>query len=392
MKPGKFRRFFCHKKVDLMALFCYNFFAKKSDLCGRLSEAYTNNIKIVYPTYFENFTCKASACRHVCCNGWRVSLSNSEYLRLSRLNCSKELRKKIDSALIIYERPEPDRYAYLASNENGSCLLLDLDGLCSLQRECGADVIASVCRMYPRTVHVGGAAEPVCSGSCEAVIEHLIADTSPIEFRMTYREVESTPPSIHSNEDQIRLRIKCIEEIQNSAEDITSRVLALGRSLLGDEPPLMTHDHAAYLTAAYDLIHNLSPFAPALAEWGEEALRILGVTDRNAINDEVCNRFEKFQHRIKSNIPEIDTYFGKIFANHMYYEQFPYTVDCRNTREAYVSFCATFVLVTFISVCCFDCDRPIESFVDSVAAVFRTVEHSAFYKNANIVLKAEGDV
>lgn len=280
----------------------------------------------------------------------------------------------------------------MASGDEGNCLLLDSDGLCSLQRECGADILASVCRMYPRAVHVGGAAETVCSGSCEAVIEHLISDISPIEFRIVEREIESTPPAARSSKAQIDLRIKCIEEIQNSKEDITSRVLSLGRRLLGDEPPLMTHDHLAYLTAAYDLIHNLSPFAPSLAEWGGEALRVLGVERREEINSDICERFEALQRRLKNDITQIDTYFGKIFANHIYYEQFPYTVDCRNMREAYVAFCATFVLVTFISVCCHDPDHPIESFVDSVAATFRTVEHSAFYKNANIVLKAEGDL
>jgi len=328
----------------------------------------------------------------VCCRGWHISLSYAEYCRLLGLDCSLPLRRKLDAALKIYDKPENDRYAYLAEGSDGFCNLLDSDGLCSLQRECGAGALSSVCRMYPRAVHVGCAAETVCTNSCEAVLERLLSDTQPIEFKIVDREVKSTVPMGDQSEEQIGLRIRCIDEIQNPDKDIVSRVLSVGRMLLGDAPTLMMHDLGSYITAAYDLISGLSPCAPALAEQGGAALDVLGITSRDDIDCEACERFCVLQRKIKSDIPEIHVYFGKIFANHMYYEQFPYTSECRGLREAYIAFCATFVLVTFIAVCCYDGGRARDAFVDAVATVFRTVEHSAFYKNANIVLRADGDL
>ena len=302
------------------------------------------------------------------------------------------MRRLLDTALVRYDEPTPERYAYMASNSSGNCVLLDADGLCALQRECGAEAISSACRMYPRAVHIGAAAEPVCSGSCEAVIERLIEDTEPLSFSVVEKEITSDVPSETQGSRQIELRIKCIEVIQNQNEDMISRILELGRLLLGCEPPFMMHDPIAYLRAAYDLISKLSASSPVLAEWGCAALDVLGVTGHEDIMQVTYDHFSSLMRQMKNDIPQINTYFGKIFANHMYYEQFPYTEGCRNVREAYVALCAAFVLVTFISVCCYDSNRKTESFVDAVSFVFRTLEHSAFYKNANIVLKAGGNL
>lgn len=317
-------------------------------------------------------------------------MSYAEYCRLLGLDCSPELRRKLDSALKVYDSPEPERYAYMSTDDEGKCMLLDGDGLCSLQRECGAAVLSGVCRMYPRAVHIGAAAEPVCSGSCEAVLERLIEDPEPIEFRVVYQDVSAPVPEIADSELQIELRRRCIEAIQDRSEDLITGLLSVGRIVLGEEHPIPEHDLREYIVAAIALIEDFSPLAPSLAECGSAALRALGITGRADVTAETLARFDALQKRIISDIPEIEAYFGKIFANHMYYEQFPYTSECRSVREAYVAFCAVFVICTFVAVCCHDESRPVDAFVDSLASVFRTVEHSAFYKNANIILKADG--
>ena len=57
------------------------------------------------PDYYPEFVCKCGQCRSTCCEGWDVSLSMEEYFRLVGMECSPELRGKMDGAFHIVENP-----------------------------------------------------------------------------------------------------------------------------------------------------------------------------------------------------------------------------------------------------------------------------------------------
>ena len=97
----------------------------------------TNTVHVLSPDYFSRFRCKCGDCRAVCCHGWRITLSRAEYFRLLGIECSPELRRRIDTAFYISENPTEEEYAYISPSADGNCHMLDEDGWCMLHRECG---------------------------------------------------------------------------------------------------------------------------------------------------------------------------------------------------------------------------------------------------------------
>ena len=107
------------------------------------------------PDYFPAFSCKMGACRRPCCEGWPISVSMKDYFRLLSVDCSPELRRKLDCGLHLAPRPTEDAYAQILPRYDGVCPLHLPDGRCSLHAECGPESLAAVCRLYPRGVRNG---------------------------------------------------------------------------------------------------------------------------------------------------------------------------------------------------------------------------------------------
>ena len=49
------------------------------------------------PDYYPAFACKMGACRSACCEGWPISFSLTDYFKLLSVECSPELRRKIEA-------------------------------------------------------------------------------------------------------------------------------------------------------------------------------------------------------------------------------------------------------------------------------------------------------
>ena len=143
------------------------------------------------PTYMEKFRCKCDACRAVCCRGWRIHLTKTEYLRLTALACSDSLRARIERSLTVFDAPSEDAFAYIAHGEDGRRPMLDGDGLCTLQAECGDTIQPAVCRLYPRAVRAGDPCEIVAATSCGATVELLMKEPCPLPFTEITGEISS---------------------------------------------------------------------------------------------------------------------------------------------------------------------------------------------------------
>ena len=124
-----------------------------------------NTRKVLVPDYFPDFVCKGGACRAVCCDGWGISVSMEEYFRLLGMDCSPQLRRKIDGAFHLAAHPSPQRYAQVTPNWQGDCPIRREDGLCALQCECGEGVLPTVCRVYPRGLRTNVPA-PTAARAC----------------------------------------------------------------------------------------------------------------------------------------------------------------------------------------------------------------------------------
>ena len=98
------------------------------------------------PAYYPNFHCKAGDCRHPCCSGWGITLSMKEYFNLIGMDCSPELRRRLDTAFHPVDVPSEERYACISPRWDGDCPLHLPNGYCALQCEHGEGAIPTVCR------------------------------------------------------------------------------------------------------------------------------------------------------------------------------------------------------------------------------------------------------
>lgn len=58
------------------------------------------------PDIYTEFQCKAGACRKTCCHGWHITLTMKEYYALLGLDCSPELRRRLDGGVYMLDMPE----------------------------------------------------------------------------------------------------------------------------------------------------------------------------------------------------------------------------------------------------------------------------------------------
>jgi hypothetical protein len=88
--------------------------------------------------------------------------------------------------------------------------------------------------------------------------------------------------------------------------------------------------------------------------------------------------------------PHFDKKLEYILVNHLFYVQFPYAEGCRNFKEAYAALIGAYAFLRYMVYGYMAEKTSDDDLIDVIGAVFRIVEHSAFYKKVNIMLRAEG--
>ena len=187
------------------------------------------------PDYYPHFACKGGACRATCCRGWDVSLPMDEYFRLLGLDCSPELRARLDGAFHAVDAPSPERYAQISHNWLGDCPMQREDGLCALQCECGETVLPAVCRRYPRGARGLFDRECACSNSCEAVLEMFWDREASLGFVEgsdggLFPEAAPAPEPRRAQRYRA-IRALCFGTMQNRSLGLAQRLLRIGRML-----------------------------------------------------------------------------------------------------------------------------------------------------------------
>ncbi len=182
--------------------------------------------KFIVPVYYKNFLCKGNACRTCCCGGWAVTVSMKEYFSLLGLECSPELRYKIDGALHLLKGADENRFAQILPSFDGTCpMRRKIDGYCALQCECGEDALPAVCRYYPRSPRLWPRAECCISCSCEKVLEDLISTSEKLTFEekeLAFYFDEEDVPIVEK--DVTEERKKCMDLLRDRTFSVTERM------------------------------------------------------------------------------------------------------------------------------------------------------------------------
>jgi len=330
----------------------------------------TEKVNVEAPEYFRKFRCKCGDCRTVCCQGWRITLSEGEYTRLMQLQCSGELRGILNESFTVFDTPTEARYAFITATEGGKCRIMDREGWCSLHKECGESVQPAVCRLFPRSVKPGDVTEAVCSGACERVIEMLMETDGPLRFVTETLEVSAAPPDAGMDEEQRSRRRRCMEIWQEAGVPHTERLSRIGACI--GEP--YRADAAELYAHGLLLLRELGLHSGSLHALAER------ITAWEAPADA--------ESRAKERLPGMERYLENILANHMYFVQFPYAGDGIPPTEAWDGLYGVYALLHAVAVhaACTG-ENPEIAFADGIAAALRCAEHTDFYHNAHIVLR-----
>ncbi len=340
------------------------------------------------PDYYPAFACKCGDCRHTCCHGWTITVSMTEYFKLTGMNCSPGLRRSLDCALMPVDSPAPERYAAFNFDWRGDCRLhRECDGLCAIQRECGEDALPAICRMYPRAVHTRWAYECSVSCGCEAVSDLLIARGG----ELTFTEVElPVPPeterSAHSDfitEIYIPVREKCLALLQDRRFSLEERLAALDSFASAVDDAIAASDRVAILRAldslnfankieAFDLnaakllANYYASHSPTLAPYARAAAEYYGTG--NAVDTVLTDRDLTAQKYLEAEArrPGFDLAAENLLANELFHSMFPF--NAASPRLAADALRALYLLLRYITAAA----------DDSAYAVFRVADNSDF--------------
>ena len=129
------------------------------------------------PVYMRRFVCDGRRCGSLCCCAkWGVALDAATLVRYEgRPELLHELKKGL-------ERSEATG-GWIMRHEDGRCVFLREDGLCSLHRRFGIGAISDVCAEYPRKMHeVGDTLDRALCLSCPVAAEEVLFAEEPLAF------------------------------------------------------------------------------------------------------------------------------------------------------------------------------------------------------------------
>ena len=321
------------------------------------------------PDYYKNFECKCGNCRSCCCGGWGIPVGMDEYFRLVGLDCSDELRRRLDTAFHLAENRSPEHYAMVTPRFDGHCRLQQENGLCMLQRERGEGVLPTVCRYYPRAPRLFPFPECCTSASCEETLELLFADSKPVGFvtlELTFDLPEPEPNGFPADY-YISTRLEAFAILGDRTKDFASRVATLSARLYNKEDFCPESDeNIGILPLALEFFADLS-------RTSETFQRLLPTVNKFYETNQTSGSLE-------NAVENLDTKLEKLFVNHLFYKSFPNSfVSAKNHLPEEAMSISMAVALTKLVAAAYLSENPGEaSFVDVIADLFRVIEHSRF--------------
>lgn len=342
----------------------------------------TERTNCFYPDYWDEFQCKGGACRSTCCEGWNISISQSEYYRLIGMTCSDGLHARLEGALAPADEPTPERFAFITPNWLGDCPMHGEDGLCMLHKECGPEALPSVCRLYPRSEkRERGAAMLTLSASCEAVTELLIRRREPIHVLCGLRDAEV---ALDGAEDALlpkRAGI-CLSLLEDRSRPLAKRLDSIGFFLMERSCLDAACPRGEAAAALARMLEGLLAESPSLKRFAAAAVERCTAGDMPLTED-----IEHF----RGACADSEVIFENLLVGHMLYADFPALRQVQGYEAAFRGLACVYGAMLALSAAQWALEPGGERLADVMAGLFRCVEHSAFYRNAPLLLGAEKD-
>ena len=187
-------------------------------------------MKYVAPSYYRDFECIASACRHSCCVGWEVDVDEGALALYGEMThpYAEKIRDSIDTGGTPHFRLDArERCPHLAEN-----------GLCNIITECGEQSLCLICRDHPRyrnfyegvtELGLGLSCEEAARLALENTSGFLVSESEDMSCATYYREYPSelfSEEEIPLAEEKKRL-LELVEDASVSLSELDSALLGI---------------------------------------------------------------------------------------------------------------------------------------------------------------------
>ncbi len=166
-------------------------------------------MKYVFPSYYKNFKCIGSECKHNCCIGWEIDIDDDTYDLYK--TADGEWQKRFANNIVV----ENDTAHFVLKNK--CCPFLNEHNLCDIITEFGDDALCDICYSHPRFFNEFG---NFCEGGiglcCEAAARVILKHTEP--FCLECDEPIGILPEVFDT------RAKVFEILQNRKKPIDTRI------------------------------------------------------------------------------------------------------------------------------------------------------------------------
>jgi len=181
-------------------------------------------MKLIAPSYFNDFKCIAGACRHSCCVGWEIDVDPISYIKY--MNMPGEFGELIRKHLAV-----GDSGPYFAMTEEGRCPFLNEDGLCDMIIALGEESLCQICDDHPRFRNFFSDREEIGLGlCCEAAGRLILGYKEPVKL-FTIEADGKSPKNDEFEDDLLDIRDEVIAGIQDRSAPMMERVRALMKEI-----------------------------------------------------------------------------------------------------------------------------------------------------------------
>lgn len=322
--------------------------------------------------YYDKFRCKCGECRNCCCGGWNIAVSMAEYFRLIGMECSELLHRRLETAFCEPESVSPEHFRVIQPNWIGVCPMLDDDGLCMMQKECGEAILPEVCRIYPRSLKKeGDLFRACCSNSCEKVVEMLMNEQ---RMELIYNE-DTLKEEISENEnsDINELNLIYLNILQDRSIPLETRIARI----CGEKD---CEHRSIALEKVMFILNVLRENFDSINLYAADALN--RYTGNNALEN-CCEDVALFEKKY----PAWEIYFENILANHLIYMNYPYVDRRLDKKDARIGLQTVYAVMRTVCAAYTRDKEGIDPLADVIADIFRLIEHSSFYYNIRVLLK-----
>ena len=345
----------------------------------------------LYPEIYNDFKCIASACKHTCCAGWTISISQKEWHDLQRLPKMPDFvgDKTVSDLVKRIHDGKKNYYAEFIRDNEGKCPFWNKEGLCSLQLEYGENVLCKTCKTYPRiSIPTYQAKELTLTPSCEAVLEQLWTKYNGLDFvidELPKNQQEIITVNAEQNMWRAfpQIRSICIDILQCRTFNISKRLLIIGLALKDLMKEFKYTSVNAWEQKWISILQNPDILGNSLNNIsGDDKFFVINNTNflisQKILKKDISNIFETIQktlnikfntkginlniarwkhalHCFYENYGDIDYLFENLMVLIAFNLTFPKINTPQEMWESYVELCSLYSLYRFMTVtACFE--------------------------------------